>query len=66
MGARGLWRFYAHGTAQGYGLKINNYLDERRGPHRSTGAAAKYLSRLYDEFGGWFLVTAAYNCGDAK
>ncbi|MBK6609600.1 MAG: transglycosylase SLT domain-containing protein [Chitinophagales bacterium] len=65
MGARGLWQFMP-GTARSYGLKINNYLDERRDPHRSTEAAAKYLSRLYDEFGDWFLVLAAYNCGDAK
>lgn len=62
MGATGLWQFM-YTTGKSYGLEVNNYVDERSDPVRSTKAAAKFLNELYKVFGDWDLVLAAYNSG---
>ena len=61
-GAKGLWQFMFH-TGKLYGLKANNYIDERFDPAKATTAALHYLKDLYDMFQNWELAIAAYNCG---
>lgn len=64
-GAVGLWQFMTP-TARYYGLRINDWRDERRDPEVATQAAVEYLKDLYTEFGNWELVIGAYNCGSGR
>ncbi|MFO7653874.1 MAG: LysM peptidoglycan-binding domain-containing protein [Candidatus Krumholzibacteriia bacterium] len=64
-GAVGPWQFMP-GTGRRYGLRQNWWVDERRDFELSTQAAARYLSALYEEFGNWALVLAAYNSGENR
>jgi len=64
-GAVGPWQFMP-ATARLLGLKVNKNVDERTNYYKSTHAAAKYLTDLYNQFGDWLLVIAAYNGGPAN
>ncbi|MFA6085719.1 transglycosylase SLT domain-containing protein [Mucilaginibacter sp.] len=65
VGASGLWQFMSE-TAKVYGLKMNDYVDERRDPVQSSQAAAAYLKDAYQQFGDWLLAIASYNCGKSN
>jgi membrane-bound lytic murein transglycosylase D len=62
VGAVGYWQFM-ESTAKLMGLTVNGRRDERTDLIKSTHAAAKYLSYLYDQLDDWLLVVAAYNSG---
>lgn len=65
VAAVGLWQFMGP-TARQYGLRVDQWVDERRDPVEATDAALDYLQWLHDRYGSWYLAAAAYNAGPAR
>jgi LysM repeat protein len=61
VGAAGLWQFM-RSTGRRF-LRIDNAVDERFDPYRSTEAAAQLLAYNYRALGTWPLAVTAYNHG---
>jgi len=61
-GATGLWQFMP-ATGRIYGLNPGRSVDDRSDPFKATDAACRHFIDLYNRFGDWNLVLAAYNCG---
>jgi peptidoglycan lytic transglycosylase D len=65
VAATGMWQFMGP-TARAYGLRVDDYVDERRDPIRATDAALDYLAALHKRYGSWYLAAAAYNAGPTR
>ena len=63
--AVGMWQFMTS-TGRDMGLRIDWWVDERRDPVRSTGAAVQFIKGLRDQFGSLYLAAAAYNGGPGR
>lgn len=60
-GAIGMWQFMANSVWPF--LTLNDYVDERLDPWKSTDAALRKLTDNYNYFKDWYIAIAAYNCG---
>lgn len=65
VGAAGPWQFMPK-TARHYGLRVDDQVDERWNIYKSTHAAARYFSDLYNIFGSWELAMCGYNAGEYR
>ena len=60
--AVGFWQI-VRGTGLEYGLHINDEIDERYNPVKSTYAACKFFNLTKRYFGNWTNAAASYNMG---
>jgi membrane-bound lytic murein transglycosylase D len=65
VSAMGMWQFMDP-TARAYGLRVDEWVDERRDPVKATDAALDYLQALHEQFGSWYVAAAAYNAGPSR
>lgn len=61
-GAKGFWQMLEE-TGRGYGLQIDEQVDERYDVEKSTYAACHYLKDAFDIHGSWSMAAASYNMG---
>ncbi|HUX39614.1 MAG TPA: LysM peptidoglycan-binding domain-containing protein [Rectinemataceae bacterium] len=61
-GAVGMWQFMRNSVG-GYGIRIDDWVDERRDFMKATDAALRKLADNYSTLGDWNLAIAAYNMG---
>lgn len=64
-GAVGPWQIMDY-EAKRFGLKVGAFNDERTDYIKSTHVACKLMKELYNQFGDWLLVVAAYNGGAGR
>lgn len=64
-GAVGPWQIMDY-EAKRFGLKMSAFNDERTDYVKSTHVACKLMKELYNQFGDWLLVVAAYNGGAGR
>jgi membrane-bound lytic murein transglycosylase D len=67
VGARGIWQFMP-ATAKGFGMRINDFIDDRQNVFISTEKAASLLKSNYNYLKArgaedWLLAMCAYNAG---
>ena len=60
-GAIGMWQFMSNSVYPF--LVLDDFVDERLDPWKSTEAALKKLTENYNYFNDWLIAIAAYNCG---
>ena len=63
-GAVGPWQLMDY-EAKRFGLRVGK-IDDRMDYTKSTQTAAKLMKELYNQFGDWLLVVAAYNGGAGR
>lgn len=61
-GAMGLWQFMKNSISP-FGIRVNEWMDERCDPWLATDAALKKLKENYGVLNDWALALAAYNAG---
>ena len=64
-GAVGIWQLMPD-TARAMGLRVDEEVDERLDPFKSTEAAVRYLKYLKTKFRSWLTVLIAYNWGEGN
>ena len=67
VGAMGIWQFMK-GTATGFGMRVDEFVDQRRDVFLSTDAAARFLLSNYQylnnrDIDDWLLAFCGYNAG---
>jgi membrane-bound lytic murein transglycosylase D len=65
VGATGLWQLMGN-TAAPFGLRMDEWIDERRDFFRATEAALAKLKDGHRQFGSWEMSLAAYNAGAGR
>ncbi|PKP49480.1 MAG: hypothetical protein CVT95_03375 [Bacteroidetes bacterium HGW-Bacteroidetes-12] len=62
IGGEGFWHLYYPQSIK-YGLRVDEFVDERRDFKKATQAATLYLKDLHKLYNNWELTLAAYACG---
>lgn len=60
-GALGMWQFMENSVKPF--LQLDEFVDERLDPWKSTVAGLRKLTDNYNQFKDWYLAIGAYNCG---
>jgi membrane-bound lytic murein transglycosylase D len=60
--AVGYWQL-KETTAREFGLEVNEEVDQRLDPIKSTHAACRFFKQAYKQFNSWTMTAAAYNRG---